>query len=523
MEKGIIFNFGNKFLISIIFLSLLIGVLGNGLVLGQVFAKGHNPQNDVDTESIEIYPLSYKKSDGNNVFHNDKILSLKLQEQKQENTDLNTLSKSKQQKIAEKNFGEQEDDAIIMKGPVHYEEKEDYQKDMKNEDYGYEGKYSKYTSDEEARDDSNRDSDIDTSDEEARDDSNRDSDIDTSDEEARDDSNRDSDIDTSDEEARDDSNRDSDIDTSDEEARDDSNRDSDIDTSDEEARDDSNRDSDIDTSDEEARDDSNRDSDIDTSDEEARDDSNRDSDIDTSDEEARDDSNRDSDIDTSDEEARDDSNRNSDIDTSDEEARDSRDFVDDSKENHSNINDKNQSNITEKSNQEFKKIEEDVIENENSRLISEASQEEQISSDILPANINSKNKYHGYEILIANAGLDQSISKEERIVLDASNSFSKDNSITGFNWELIGDSDIEIDPSNLEVYTIDVPNHMKGNTLEFQLTVTNDDGLTDSDTVKVLINDEQDDDNDEQDDDNDEQDDDNDEQDDDNDEQDERK
>jgi hypothetical protein len=55
--------------------------------------------------------------------------------------------------------------------------------------------------------------------------------------------------------------------------------------------------------------------------------------------------------------------------------------------------------------------------------------------------------------------------------------------------------------------------------LEFQLTVTNDDGLTDSDTVKVLINDEQDDDNDEQDDDNDEQDDDNDEQDDDNDEQ----
>jgi hypothetical protein len=392
MEKGNIFNFGNKFLISIIFLSLLIGVIANGLVLGQVFAKGYNSQNDGDTERIEVYPHSYKKSASNSPFHSDKTLSLKLQEQKQENTDLNTLPKSKEQKIAEKNYGEQEDDAIIMKGAVYYEEKEEYQRDMKNEDYAYEGKYSKHTSDEEERD-SNRDSDIDTSDEEERD-------------------------------------------------------------------------------------------------------SNRDSDIDTSDEEERD------------------SNRDSDIDTSDEEERDSRDFADDSKENHSNIDDKNQSIITEKSNQGFKKIEEEVIENENSRLISEASQKEQISSDILPANINSKNKFHEHEILIANAGLDQSISKEERIVLDASNSFSKDNSITGFNWELIGDSIIEIDPSNLEVYTIDVPNHMKGKTLEFQLTVTNDDGLTDSDTVKVLINDEQDDDNDEQDDDNDEQDDDNDEQDD---------
>ena len=61
MDKGIIFNFGNKFLISIIFLSLLIGVIGNGLVLGQAFAKGYNPQKDGDTERIEVYSHSYKK------------------------------------------------------------------------------------------------------------------------------------------------------------------------------------------------------------------------------------------------------------------------------------------------------------------------------------------------------------------------------------------------------------------------------------------------------------------------------
>jgi hypothetical protein len=201
-------------------------------------------------------------------------------------------------------------------------------------------------------------------------------------------------------------------------------------------------------------------------------------------------------IDRSHEEERD-SSRDSGMDRSneeDEEERDSKkDFADDFKESHSNKNDNNQLVENEKSNQEFKKIKEDVIENENSKLISEASEMEQNSSDIQPVYINSKNKFHEYEILIANAGLDQSISKEEKIVLDASNSFSKDNSITGFNWELIGDSDIEIDPSNMQVYTIDVPNDVKDKTLEFQLTVTNDDGLTDTDTVKVLINDEQDD------------------------------
>ena len=366
MEKGNIFNFGNNFLILIIFLSLLIGVIGNGLVLGQVFAKKHTSQIDGDTEVIEVYPHSYEKSPSHNPSYNDKTFPLKLQEQKDEKTDLNIISKSKEQMNAEKKFEERQDDTLIMKGPVYHEEKRDYEKDIKKEDYTYEDK-TKYISDQEEIQ-SKRDllrlllflSSIDRSDEEERD------------------------------------------------------------------------------------------------------------------------SSRDSGMDRSNEE-----------DEEDEEERDSKkDFADDFKERHSNKNDNNQLVENEKSNQEFKKIKEDVIENENSRLISEASEMEQNSSDIQPVYINSKNKFHEYEILIANAGLDQSISKEEKIVLDASDSFSKDNSITGFKWELIGDSDIEIDPSNMQVYTIDVPNDVKDKTLEFQLTVTNDDGLKDTDTVKVLINDE---------------------------------
>ena len=376
MEKGNIFNFGNNFLILIIFLSLLIGVIGNGLVLDQVFAKEHTSQIDGDTEGIEVYPHSYEKSASDNPSYNEKTFPLKLQEQKDEKTDLNIISKSKEQMNAEKKFEERQDDTLIMKGPPYHEEKGDYEKDIKKEDYTYEDK-TKYISDQEEIQ-SKRDllrlllflSSIDRSHEEERD------------------------------------------------------------------------------------------------------------------------SSRDSGIDRSNEE-----------DEEDEEERDSKkDFADDFKESHSNKNDNNQLVENEKSNQEFKKIKEDVIENENSRLLSEASQMEQNSSDVQPVFINSKNKFHEYEILIANAGLDQSISKEEKIVLDASNSFSKDNSITGFKWELIRDSDIEIDPSNMQVYTMDVPNDVKDKTLEFQLTVTNDDGLKDTDTVKVLINDEQDDEDDEQDD-----------------------
>lgn len=373
MEKGNIFNFGNNFFISIIFLSLLIGVIGNGLVLGQVFAKEHTSQIDGDTEGIEVYPHSYEKSASDNPSDNDKTFPLKFQEQKDEKTDLNIISKSKEQMNAEKKSEERQDDILIMKGPVYDEEKGDYEKDIKKEDYTYQDK-SKYISDQEEIQ-SKRDllrlllflSSIDRSHEEERD------------------------------------------------------------------------------------------------------------------------SSRDSGMDRSNEE--------------DEEERDSKkDFADDFKESHSNKNDKNQLVENEKSNQEFKKIKEDVIENENSRLLSEASQMEQNSSDVQPVYINSKNKFHEYEILIANAGLDQSISEDEKIVLDASNSFSKDNSITGFNWELIGDSDIEIDPSNMQVYTLDVPNDVKDKPLEFQLTVTNDDGLTDTDTVKVLINDEQNDEDEEEDD-----------------------
>jgi hypothetical protein len=122
-------------------------------------------------------------------------------------------------------------------------------------------------------------------------------------------------------------------------------------------------------------------------------------------------------IDRSHEEERD-SSRDSGMDRSneeDEEERDSKkDFADDFKESHSNKNDKNQLVENEKSNQEFKKIKEDVIENENSRLLSEASQMEQNSSDVQPVYINSKNKFHEYEILVANAGLDQSISEDEK-------------------------------------------------------------------------------------------------------------
>ena len=151
MEKGNIFNFGNNFLICFIFLSLLIGVQGNGLALDQLFAKGDTTQIYADTQMIEIYPHLHKKSASDIYSYNDKTFLLKLGEQNDENTDLNKISKSKEQKNAEKKIEELQDDVILMKGPIYHEEKRDYEKDMKKGDYGFKDK-TQNISDQEERD-----------------------------------------------------------------------------------------------------------------------------------------------------------------------------------------------------------------------------------------------------------------------------------------------------------------------------------------------------------------------------------
>src|SRR5215204_3735531 len=302
------------------------------------------------------------------------------------------------------------------------------------------------TSEEENDDESNRN----TSEEEDDDESNRN----TSEEEGDDESNRN----TSEEEDDDESNRN----TSEEEDDDESNRN----TSEEEDDDESNRN----TSEEEDDDESNRN----TSEEEDDDESNRN----TSEEEDDDESNRN----TSEEEDDDESNRN----TSEEED------DDESNRNTSQLNTtelyyKKPTIVPAKELIGTKTIG-NSIDNENDKLISQFSE---LNSSLIPNlqiqtdDYNSKTKDRKP---IANAGLDQVITSNQNIVLDASASFDTEGKISSYLWKQIGNVEGKINPSNSMIYSFPIPEGLEENSLKFMLIVMDKKGQIDTDTINFLIN-----------------------------------
>src|SRR5215204_123427 len=269
---------------------------------------------------------------------------------------------------------------------------------------------------------------------------------------------KDSAINTSEEEDDDESNRN----TSEEEDDDESNRN----TSEEEDDDESNRN----TSEEEDDDESNRN----TSEEEDDDESNRN----TSEEEDDDESNRN----TSEEEDDDESNRN----TSEEED------DDESNRNTSQLNTtelyyKKPTIVPAKELIGTKTIG-NSIDNENDKLISQFSE---LNSSLIPNlqiqtdDSNSKTKDRKP---IANAGLDQVITSNQNIVLDASASFDTEGKISSYLWKQIGNVEGKINPSNSMIYSFPIPEGLEENSLKFMLIVMDKKGQIDTDTINFLIN-----------------------------------
>jgi hypothetical protein len=87
--------------------------------------------------------------------------------------------------------------------------------------------------------------------------------------------------------------------------------------------------------------------------------------------------------------------------------------------------------------------------------------------------------------------LDQILRDETRIVLDASSSFSADGNISNFLWKQLGDAEEKIKPSNSRIYSFPIPEDVEDNILEFELTVMDKNGQKASDTIKILLADEQ--------------------------------
>src|SRR5215203_3106639 len=282
---------------------------------------------------------------------------------------------------------------------------------------------------------------------------------------------KDSAINTSQEEDDDESNRN----TSQEEDDDESNRN----TSQEEDDDESNRN----TSQEEDDDESNRN----TSQEEDDDESNRN----TSQEEDDDESNRN----TSQEEDDDESNRNTSQEEDDDESNRNTSQEEDDDESNRNTSQLNTTELYYKKPTIVPAKEligtktiGNSIDNENDKLISQFSE---LNSSLIPNlqiqtdDYNSKTKDRKP---IANAGLDQVITSNQNIVLDASASFDTEGKISSYLWKQIGNVEGKINPSNSMIYSFPIPEGLEENSLKFMLIVMDKKGQIDTDTINFLIN-----------------------------------
>ncbi|HET7642704.1 MAG TPA: hypothetical protein VFK40_04285 [Nitrososphaeraceae archaeon] len=137
------------------------------------------------------------------------------------------------------------------------------------------------------------------------------------------------------------------------------------------------------------------------------------------------------------------------------------------------------------------------VDNENKKLLSLFSKVNPLEVQKLKMQSQNVNPQDKQNKIIANAGLDQILNKNGRIVLDASSSFSSNGNISNYLWEQLGKSKEKISQSNSKIYSLPVPEEIDENPLVFQLTVQDYSGQKASDTVKILI---QDKDNDEDDD-----------------------
>ncbi|HSL13824.1 MAG TPA: hypothetical protein VK882_06180, partial [Nitrososphaeraceae archaeon] len=135
------------------------------------------------------------------------------------------------------------------------------------------------------------------------------------------------------------------------------------------------------------------------------------------------------------------------------------------------------------------------IDNENDNLISQFSE---LNSSVMPNmeiqtdDTNSKIKDRKP---IANAGLDQVITSNQNIVLDASASFDPEGKISSYLWKQTGNSEDKTNTSNSMIYSFPIPEDLEENSLEFNLIVMDEKGQKDTDTVNFLINPENDEEN----------------------------
>ncbi|NRB82078.1 MAG: hypothetical protein HRU38_26075, partial [Saccharospirillaceae bacterium] len=89
---------------------------------------------------------------------------------------------------------------------------------------------------------------------------------------------------------------------------------------------------------------------------------------------------------------------------------------------------------------------------------------------------------------IANAGMDQSVFSAQTVIINGSLSTDSDGEISSVHWQVLNDVLIEFDNANVLQTSFQAPQTDIIQTIFLQLTVTDNDGATDSALIKVTIN-----------------------------------
>ena len=91
---------------------------------------------------------------------------------------------------------------------------------------------------------------------------------------------------------------------------------------------------------------------------------------------------------------------------------------------------------------------------------------------------------------IADAGADQSVDEGDSVTLDGSGSSDSDGSIVSYAWELItSNDDVTLTGEDTAAASFTAPSVNVDTDLVFELTVTDDDGVTAADSVTITVND----------------------------------
>jgi hypothetical protein len=89
---------------------------------------------------------------------------------------------------------------------------------------------------------------------------------------------------------------------------------------------------------------------------------------------------------------------------------------------------------------------------------------------------------------IADAGVDQTVNEGDTVVLDGSNSSDSDGTIAAYLWEQTGGKAVSLSDSTTAQPTFTSPNAgLQGESLTFTLTVTDNQGLQNSDEVTISV------------------------------------